>query len=98
VFDFKLLHQQIGNTEFQFFDDRTAKCSGGWFNNDRLEWQTEGPGQYWVMTAQSSLPMASVGHGIKLNSDGTATCLFQVEWTENVAIRIPVLMRKRPAR
>ena len=46
------------------------------------------------MERQSYLPVASIGHGVTLNADGTATCKFQIEWNENSATRIPLTMRK----
>jgi hypothetical protein len=89
------LHLQVGNTRFEFFADGKAKCHGGWFNNDNLGRRTDGPARYWVMTAPSSVPMASIGHGITLNDDGTATCDFQMEWTEGTAIRVPLTLRRQ---
>jgi hypothetical protein len=90
------LHQQVGNTRFEFFPDGTAKCGGGWFNSDRLVWRTDGPGRYWVMTKYTSWPgIFVVGHGITLNADGTATCEFQVDYSEGTATRIPLTMRKQ---
>lgn len=42
----------------------------------------------------SYLPVASVGHGVTPNADGTATCKFHIEWNENSATRIPLTMLK----
>ncbi len=40
---------------------------------------------------------ASVGHGFKVTDARNATLTFQIEWSENVATRIPLRMERQSA-
>lgn len=51
----------------------------------------------WLQTYPHRLSFVSVGHGLKVSDTdpNTAMLTFQIEWDENVATRIPLVMERQ---
>lgn len=74
---------QIRWVQFNFRRDGTVKIGRpGFFSpSARATWSSEGFGNYWLY--QGVFMSAGLGHRFSLHWNGTASCLYQVEWTEN---------------
>ncbi|MCE9519757.1 MAG: hypothetical protein K8R87_09430 [Verrucomicrobia bacterium] len=50
----------------------------------------------WLQTWPHRFSYASVGHGFKVSGTNTAIFTFQLEWNEDVATRVPLVMERQP--
>ena len=49
----------------------------------------------WLQTWPHRLSFVSVGHGFKVSGTNTASLLFQLDWDEDVATRVPLVLERR---
>lgn len=49
----------------------------------------------WLQTNPHFLSSASIGHGFKVSGANTATLLFQLEWDEDAATRVQLVMERQ---
>lgn len=64
--------------------------SGG---RQKLTWSKDSKYDIWV--EQRFFMTAGIGHGFTVSGPDTAKLNFQVEWNENVATRVPLIMERQ---
>jgi hypothetical protein len=66
--------------------------------SEKYSWErSKLPEKYdiWLQTWPHFLSGASIGHGFKVSDTNTAIFTFQLEWNENVATRVPLVMERQ---
>lgn len=77
------------------YDNGTASLGHSGSKSIALVWRKDDDFDYWLNTKGSWLfPTASVGHGFDRVSSHTAHLKYQVEWSENIATREVLLLRR----